>query len=139
MIHYILDTDTLSLSQRRHPVVTARIRSTPVAEVAITIITAEEQLRGRFLQIRQFPSGLACVDAYRRLSETIDAFETLTILDFDAASETIDQLLRKQKPQFPTQDRRIAAIALANNCILVTRNQNHFGQVPNLTLEDWTK
>lgn len=79
------------------------------------------------------------MNAYHLLRECIDDLKTLTILDFNAAAETIDQLLRKQKPQFPTQDRRIAAIALANNCILVTRNWNHFGQIANLVLEDWTK
>jgi tRNA(fMet)-specific endonuclease VapC len=139
MIRYILDTDHLSLLGRGHQRVTARLNATPPGEVAITIITAEEQLRGRFSQIRRSPSGLACVNAYRQLRETIDDLKTLTILDFDTASELIDQSLRRQKLKIKTQDRRIAAIALANNCILATRNQTDFGQVAGLALQDWTK
>jgi tRNA(fMet)-specific endonuclease VapC len=35
-------------------------------------------------------------------------------------------------------DLRIAAIALANNGILITANQRHFRQIPGLQTEDWT-
>jgi tRNA(fMet)-specific endonuclease VapC len=139
MIRYIFDTDHLSLSQRMHPRVIGKAQTIKLDELAITIITAEEQLRGRFSQIRRFPSGLACVNAYRQLRETIDRLKTLTILDFDVAAELIDQSLRQRHPRLKTQDRRIAAIALANNCILVTRNQTDFRQVAGLALQDWTK
>ncbi|MBI1761086.1 MAG: type II toxin-antitoxin system VapC family toxin [Acidobacteria bacterium] len=139
MIRYVLDTDHLSLAQRGHQLVTARLTATQPGAVAITIITAEEQLRGRFLQIRKFPNGLACVAAYRQLHETIADLNTLPILDFDPVAETLDQSLRKQWPRLDTQDRRIAAITLAQQCILVTRNAIHFGQIAGLTLQDWTK
>lgn len=138
MIRYILDTDHLSLFERGHPRVQTKFNATPSIEMAITIITAEERLRGRFLQIRTSPTGPACVLAYQRLREAIDDLKSLTILDFDFAAELIDQSLRKQKPRFPTQDRRIAAIALAHHCTLVTRNQRDFGQIAGLTLQDWT-
>jgi tRNA(fMet)-specific endonuclease VapC len=138
MIRYILDTDHLSLFERGQQQVTAKLAATPRDEIAITIITAEEKLRGRFLQIRKAPAGSACVRAYRLLHEAIADLQNLTILDFDSAAELIDQSLRKQKPQFPTQDRRIAAIALAHHCILVTRNRKDFVQIAGLMLQDWT-
>ncbi len=139
MIRYILDTDHLSLMGRGHQRVTAKMLAALPGEVAITIITAEEQLRGRFSQIRKFPSGQACVIAYRQLRETIDDLKSMPILDFDLAAELIDQSLRQRKLRLGTQDRRIAAIALANKCVLVTRNRSDFGQVSGLTLQDWTR
>jgi tRNA(fMet)-specific endonuclease VapC len=139
MIRYILDTDHLSLVERKHPSLKKYLDSIQPDEIATTIISAEEQLRGRFLQIRRFTSGIACVEAYRRLRETIDRLKATTILDFDVAAELIDQSLRNRKLRLGTQDRRIAAIALANKCVLVTRNQSDFGQIPGLVLQDWTK
>jgi hypothetical protein len=41
---YVLDTDHLSLSLRGHPKIRERLALIPADEIAITIITAEEQL-----------------------------------------------------------------------------------------------
>lgn len=53
MTLYILDTDHVSLFQREHPQVVVRIRETLPEQLAVTIITVEEQLRGRLAQIRR--------------------------------------------------------------------------------------
>lgn len=45
-------------------------------------------------------------------------------------------LMAKGTPIGPN-DFMIAAIALANNVILVSHNLAEFGRVPDLTLEDW--
>lgn len=47
MTLWILDTDVVSLWQRQHPMVTAQIATVELATLAMTVITAEEQLRGR--------------------------------------------------------------------------------------------
>ena len=44
---FILDTDHISLFQRSDPHVSARVLETPPQELATTVITVEEQLRGR--------------------------------------------------------------------------------------------
>ncbi len=44
---YILDTDHLSLLQRGHSGLKYRLEQTNPDEIAITIITVEEQMRGR--------------------------------------------------------------------------------------------
>ena len=41
---FILDTDHISLFQRRHPHVTTRVLATSALELATTVITVEEQL-----------------------------------------------------------------------------------------------
>ena len=72
MSEYVLDTDHLSLFQRRHPQVTARVLAHPATHLAVTIITVEEQLRGRPSQIRRASLSLARMEGYARLHEALD-------------------------------------------------------------------
>ena len=109
--------------------------------LAVTIVTVEEVIRGRLNVIRQAsePSQAdKLVLAYTRLWDTLDDFKILNILKFDQNAFTIYTEFRRQKIRIGTQDLRIAAIVLANKAILVTRNHQDFSQVPNLVQEDWT-
>ncbi|MBD2775853.1 type II toxin-antitoxin system VapC family toxin [Iningainema tapete] len=141
MIRYILDTDHFSLWQRNHPVVTTRIQTINPDNLAITIITAEELIRGRFNVIRQASESSQVdklVSAYMKLWNTLEDFKSLNILKFDQNAYSLYTEFRSQKIRIGTQDLRIASIVLANNSILVTRNQRDFAQVPALIFEDWT-
>ena len=83
MTLWILDTDHLSLLQRGHPAVGQRVRSINLDDIAITIISAEEQLYGRLNSIRRAKSPEALFSAYQWLKETLDDFRAANILDFD--------------------------------------------------------
>ena len=134
----MLDTDHLSLNLRGHPKIRERLELIPADEIAITIITAEEQLRGRLAQVGKAASGHARSTAYLYLRKAILDLAKLNMLDYDASSESIYQGLRLQRIRAGSQDLRIAAVTLANNCTLVTRNRADFAKVPGLMLEDWT-
>jgi tRNA(fMet)-specific endonuclease VapC len=62
----------------------------------------------------------------------------VNLLDFNDAAYNYYQSLRQQQIRIGTQDLRIAAITLANQTVVVTRNQQDFSKVPDLSLEDWT-
>jgi tRNA(fMet)-specific endonuclease VapC len=64
MTLYVLDTDHISLYQKSHPQVVSRVQATDSREIAITIISAEEQLRGWLDAIRQASSGERLMWAY---------------------------------------------------------------------------
>lgn len=134
---FVLDTDHVSLFQKNHPQVVRQVGESDPTSMAATIITAEEQLRGWFKEIRR-ASGSKLVWAYSRMRLTYEYFHTVQLLDFDDAAYEQYVRLRKQKIRIGTQDLRIAAIVLAVNGVLVTRNQRDFAQVPGLKLEDWT-
>ena len=136
---YILDTDHLSLHQRNPHIFLSRLQQLTPDELAITVVTAEEQLRGRLAQIKKAASDTASIEAYRWLRTTIFWLGRYRILDFDEPASGIFKSLRQQKLRVGTQDLRIAAIALATGATLVTRNQRDFGQVIGLELADWTK
>jgi predicted nucleic acid-binding protein len=69
MTPYILDTDTLSLLQRGHPKVLQQCRARPHADLAIMVISVEEQLTGRYT--RSGKPGIQpiwpwCIKGWRR-------------------------------------------------------------------------
>jgi tRNA(fMet)-specific endonuclease VapC len=135
---WILDTDHISLLQRGHPAVEQRIRSINLNDIAITIISVEEQLYGRLNNIRRAKSSETLKTAYQGLYETLDDFKAANILQFNPTAISFYQELVRQKIRVGTQDLRIAAISLSVNGILVTRNQRDFAKVPNLVIEDWS-
>jgi tRNA(fMet)-specific endonuclease VapC len=111
----------------------------PPDQVFVSIVTVEEQLRGWLALIRraQVPEGL--ISAYASLHRAVVYFATVNILDYGEVAARHVSALRAQRIRIGTQDLRIAAVSLAANAILVTRNQNDFRQVPNLIVEDWSR
>ena len=83
---FILDTDHISLFQRHHPHVSARVLATPPLELATTIVTVEEQLRGRLERVRRARTDEEVVRAYENLLATVLYFRTITVIGFDEQS-----------------------------------------------------
>jgi tRNA(fMet)-specific endonuclease VapC len=135
---WILDTDHISLLQRNHPNVKQRLTSRDPNKIFVTVITFEEQMRGRLNQVKQAKSQEALISAYNALRETIEDYKRLNLLDFDKDAYSCHMNLLHQKIRIGSQDLRIAAIALSVDGIVVTRNQKDFEKVPNLKIEDWT-
>ena len=140
MSRYILDTDCFSLRQRNDQMMVQRLEVN-AENLAVTIVTVEEVIRGWFNVINQASAPSQAdklVWGYTRLWDTLDDFKNLNILKFDQNASTIYTEFFRQRIRIGTQDLRIAAIVLANNAILVTRNNQDFSQVPDLVQEDWT-
>lgn len=135
---WILDTDQVSLFQQGHPLVRQRVNAVAPQEVAVTIITLEEQLYGRLNRIRRASSEDEVVSAYAKLRATWNYFQTVNLLDFDEDAARCYAEFVRQRIRVGTQDLRIAAIVISRSGILVTRNQRDFSRVPGLRFEDWT-
>ena len=69
---WILDTDCVSLFQKGHPLVSRRVNAVGLEEVAVTIITVEEQMYGRLNRIRRANSRDSLISTYAKLRATID-------------------------------------------------------------------
>lgn len=127
---FVLDTDHVSLLQRGHPRVGEHVSATAPDDIAGSIVTYEEQLRGRLDVVRRAANAARLSIAYLRLREMHEFFCAIRILDFNAEATTIYERLRRQL--------RIAATTLAVNGTLVTRNMRDFALIANLPLEDWS-
>jgi tRNA(fMet)-specific endonuclease VapC len=72
---FILDTDHISLFQRNHPTIVANVLETLPDKLATTVITLEEQIRGRLDRIRKAKSDEEIVRAYKNLFLTFLFFK----------------------------------------------------------------
>lgn len=129
---FLLDTNTCIIYLRR-PVgpLAQKVVATPPSEVAISTVSVVELYRGAHLSAK-------VADNLAQVSTFVGNFRCLP-LDFLAAELAghIDAYLAKQGLRIGPYDTLIAAIALANNLILVTHNTREFSRVTGLRLEDW--
>lgn len=138
MIQWILDTDHMTHWQRNNPQVIQRIAAIDRRQLATTVVSLEEQMRGRLSQINQVAAGERLRFAYTALRRTYVLFQDIQICDFTYEAELQYADLIKQRLRVGTQDLRIAAIALSLNATVVTCNVRDFGRVPGLPIADWT-
>ncbi|HRQ40862.1 MAG TPA: type II toxin-antitoxin system VapC family toxin [Chloroflexota bacterium] len=110
----------------------------PSEQIAITVVSAEEMLRGRLAQVSRAKTAVQRVSAYYWFQETLSFLSEFPLLPYDTVSDAIFMDLRGQKLRTGTQDLRIAAIVLRQNAVLVTRNTQDFAPIPKLQVIDWS-
>lgn len=94
---YVLDTDMLSLLQDGKPEVVARVAAHRPDEIAVSVISVEEQLSGWYRELRKTkePSELAKV--YDRLTAAVRSLSRLPMLSFSEAAIHRARSLQKAK------------------------------------------
>lgn len=134
----LLDTDTLTLLTLGHPQVQQHLDSAD-EDIAITIVTRIEILRGRFEFVLKAADGIQLQVAQQRLNDTEDQLADVAVIPFDAVAAREFDRLRQEKSlrKIGRADLLIAAIALAQRATLVTRNVRHFRMVPGLHVVNW--
>jgi len=133
MTRYMLDTDTCSyIMKRSSPAVLKRLRTVPVAEVCISVITKSELLYGVEVSPRRTQDAAA-------LQAFLPYVQVLEFPD-DAATHyaQIRADLKKRGQIIGANDLFIAAHARSLGLRLVTNNTAEFGRVKGLTLGNWT-
>ena len=106
-------------------------------EVFVPIVVAEEALHGWVTFIRRSKAGPAQIAGYARLQGCIAALHKLDILAFDREAADRFAALERQRIRIGTMDLKIAAICLAHDATLLTRNLVDFEKVPGLRVENW--
>ncbi len=139
---YLLDTDHITMLQREtgreYATLQARLAQHPPEDLAFPIISLHEQVMGCHTYINQARTAAALVRGYAMLATVLRTFTRATVLPFDAAAAAVSATLVAQRVRLRRMDLRIAAIALARDLVVVTRNIRDFGRVPGLQIEDWT-
>lgn len=138
---YIFDTDHLSVLERggtNAQRLKQRLASISSTQVAVSIISYEEQMRGWLSYIGKAKNVEQQVEAYKQLKRQLINYCKIPILEFDEQAAQVFQRLRKEYPRLGTMDLKIASIALVNRAVLLTRNSADFGQISGLSIENWT-
>jgi tRNA(fMet)-specific endonuclease VapC len=138
----ILDTDHVSLLQHSDSAegqrLIQRLAASPDPDIVTTVITVEEQMRGWLQVIARYRDPKQQSTYYDKLIEFVRFFGNWKILPFgDPAVQTLRDL-QQARVRVATTDLKIAAITLASQALLLSRNASDFKQVPNLRVEDWT-
>ena len=134
---YVIDTDTISLFRRGHALVRQNAARHPPAELAVAILTVEEQLSGWYQMLRRAQQPAQLARAYQELANAVRFYGQWQILPFSVAAIACYDGLRALNLNIRSMDLRIAAVTLEHNGVLVTRNLRDFQRVPNLVVENW--
>ncbi|MGA2233278.1 MAG: type II toxin-antitoxin system VapC family toxin [Tepidisphaeraceae bacterium] len=140
---YVLDTDILSLLAHQDspeaPRIRRRIAELPADDsIATTVINYEEQMRGWMALLNRARSARSEIDAYARLLRHLATFRRMTVLAYDEAAAKIVERFRGLRTLVGAMDLKIAAIVIASDGILVSRNSVDFGKITGLRTEDWS-
>jgi tRNA(fMet)-specific endonuclease VapC len=138
---YLLDTDLLSLLERGNAdslTLQLRLETISADEIATTVVNYEEQMRGWLERAARANRRESLLAVYSRLVKHIETFQRIPLVPFDEKAVDQFEQLQKARVRIGTMDLKIAAIALANNATLLTRNLADFGKVSGLKAEDWT-
>ncbi len=137
----VLDTDHLSALQRGGPQarqLEARLLAATGEEIAITIVSVEEQLRGWLSEIHGKRNPRSLIPAYEQLRKLVLFFNAWSVLPFDEMTATeYNRLQSLRLPRIGVKDLRIAAIVLSRKTTLLSANLRHFNLVPGLIVKDW--
>lgn len=134
----VLDTDVLTLFQRGDPVVVRRVQALPLPQLAVAIISVEEELTGWYTRLRRARKRDQLAAIYQRLTSAVRFLARFQILTFSEPAIVRFEQLRATHRRLGKNDLRIAAIVLEEGAVLATRNVRDFKQIKGLLVEDWS-
>src|SRR5437868_14167282 len=112
MTPYVLDTDTLTLYQESHPRVVDHVSEQPPADIAITVLSVEEQLSGWYTRLRRAKDVDELAAVYQRMTATAASLGRFQILSFTKPAILRFEQLNALKLGVSKMDLRIAAVTL---------------------------
>ncbi len=135
---FLFDTDHLTHYQRGHPQVLINMVRHVTDQLAISVITVEEQLTGWQRALSQAKDDVRRAEVYRRMACAVESLASWGVLPFSLVAMSRHAALVRQRLNVGSNDLKIAATALELNATVVTRNHRDFARVPALLHEDWS-
>ncbi len=142
MVKYLLETDHISVLEwqagQEYAALSSRMAAHPAEDFAISIVSFDEQTLGAHNYVVRARTRERFIKGYALFETVRSIFCSSHVLQMDDAATDVLNNLRATRLHVRAMDLRIAAIAIANNVILLTRNVADFSRIPGLQHEDWT-
>ena len=144
MTVFLLDTDTFSEYLNEDPSIdaaspiTRHIASLAPDRVVISAVTLAEVMRGMLNLLQRMEKAGKDAAGYAALLRVDYALHRFPLVQYADSAHTHFVEFAPSIRRLGRPDCQIAAIALANEYIIVTRNVRHFSQIPGVLCEDWT-
>jgi len=137
----LLDTDHVNaLKYPGRPAfetLTTRLEVSDDQDVATTVITIEEQMRGWLAWINRSDDLQRQVLGYQELQRLFDFYSRWRVIPFDDQVAATFEMLRRRRIRIGTMDLKIAVIALVHDALLLSANLRDFQRVPDLRVANW--
>lgn len=105
--------------------------------LAIPIVAIEEQCKGWLAKLGRTRDVHQQITPYRRLAEFFDFLAEWDVIALSEVAADRFAELRRKKIRIGSQDLKIAAIAIAENALLLSANLADFQKVPELRVDNW--
>jgi tRNA(fMet)-specific endonuclease VapC len=103
--------------------------------IGTTIVNVEEQMRGWLASIAKERQAVRQIRSYARLAHLFEFFADYEIALFsEPAAALFDSYTRIR---IGAPDRKIAAITMSMNALLLSANRQDFAQIPGLRFDNW--
>ncbi|GAB4459708.1 MAG: hypothetical protein OHK0029_22620 [Armatimonadaceae bacterium] len=137
---YLLDTCTLSHYFGGTESVVNRVNAVR-ADIRICVVGVQETLDGWLSQINRTPQDSPkLIDYYRKLEIVVRELNQYVVLPLDQEPLELFRKFPAEAKKVSANDRRVAAIVIRNDAILVTENLKDFRKLlPEEKLQDWTR
>lgn len=100
-------------------------------------MTAQEAFEGWFSLIKRHRPGREQVRGYAQFQHSMSLLMKLSPLPFDDDAAVLFESLQRLRIRIGTMDLKIAAICIAHDATLLSRNLVGFERVPGLHVENW--
>jgi tRNA(fMet)-specific endonuclease VapC len=146
MPRYLLDTNLLGLALAPNSSLALWHRANPT-EISLSIITVREALRGALASITeaespQSTSKLSLSRRYVFLAHLLEGLQEFPKIPYSDEAEALYQSFPKSVQRIGPNDCRIAASAIVEDRIVLTKNTADFARIAEhdsrLRFEDWT-
>ena len=107
------------------------------AGMFVSIVTAQEVCQEWFAVLNRNASGRKQIPGYAQFQHSLEMLMHFDILPFDDDAATAFESLQSQRTCVGTMDLKIAAICIAHDAALRSRNLVDFEKVPGLRVENW--